>query len=50
MWIKVKKISKTHPHPVVRKYAKYLMAKMNAGKKRECAEEIAFFIEKHYAK
>lgn len=47
MWTQVKKISKEHPNPVIRKYAKHLMAKMNAGKKHECRKEILFFIKNH---
>lgn len=48
MWSKVKFISHQHPSEVVRNYAKHLMAKMNAGLKREARNEITFFIKTHY--
>lgn len=41
MWNKVKQISKQHPDPNVRKFAKSLLAEMNSGK-RDTAKVGAF--------
>lgn len=46
MWIKVKIISKTHPNPVIRQYAKHLLCRMNAGDRN--VVEIRNLINNHF--
>lgn len=46
MWNKVKIISKSHPDPNVRKFAKSILAEMNSGKRD--AAKIGAFIRDFY--